>query len=132
MQDEPAPKELLSAVAAFLRTVVAVEAEPRTAFQARVAANALDLVGRQITLQSAESERELERLTALLGEGVSIEELNDGLARALSNGTLTMQSPGVAEHLWLTTLAKLAVDQPNYASYRAELAARDACAPKGT
>jgi hypothetical protein len=27
----------------------------------------------------------------------------------------------LAEHLWQTTLAKLAVDQPNYAAYRREM-----------
>jgi hypothetical protein len=27
----------------------------------------------------------------------------------------------VKEHLWQTTLAKLAVDQPNYAAYKREL-----------
>ena len=126
MQDDPAPTELLHAVAGFLRTVVAAEAEPRTAFQARVAANALDLVGRQITLQGLEEDRELERLSELLNDEGSIEALNGRLAQALSDGVLTLSSPGVPEHLWLTTLAKLAVDQPNYASYRAVLAARDA------
>ena len=126
MQDEPQPTELLAAVADFLRTVVALEAEARTAFQARVAANALDLVGRQITLQAAEEEREHERLVSLLDREGSLEELNALLARALADGALTLGSPAVSEHLWLTTLAKLAVDQPQYASYRAVLAAREA------
>jgi len=31
------------------------------------------------------------------------------------------QTPGLAEHLWQTTMDKLAVDQPNYASYKREL-----------
>ena len=39
-------------------------------------------------------------------------------------GELTLETPGLADHLWATTLAKLAVDQPNYAGYRAALAER--------
>ena len=32
-----------------------------------------------------------------------------------------LATPGLADHLWQTTLAKLAVDQPNYASYKREM-----------
>lgn len=125
MLDEPAPTELLASVAVFLRGIVAEETEPRTAFQARVAANALDLIARQITLQSFAETLEHARLAELLHRDARLDELNDALANALANGSMTLESPGVAAHLWSTTLAKLAVDQPNYASYRAELTARE-------
>lgn len=132
MQDEPAPIELLSAVAGFLRDVVATEAAPRTAFQARVAANALDLVGRQISLQRREEDEERVRLASLLGKEGPLEQLNEEFAQALAGGVMTLASPGVPEHLWLTTLAKLAVDQPNYASHRAVRAAGEAAADRET
>ena len=32
-----------------------------------------------------------------------------------------LQTPGLSEHLWQTTMDKLAVDQPKYASYKREL-----------
>ena len=48
MQDEPTPPEILAAVAAFLRDTVAPATTGMTAFQARVAANAVDLVARQL------------------------------------------------------------------------------------
>ena len=35
-----------------------------------------------------------------------------------------LATPGFTEHLWATTLAKLAVDQPNYSGYKAALAER--------
>jgi hypothetical protein len=50
--------------------------------------------------------------------------LNRELARRIRDGELTLESPGLAEHLWATTLAKLAVDQPTYSGYRAALAER--------
>jgi hypothetical protein len=42
----------------------------------------------------------------------------------IRNGELDLQSEGLAEHLWQTTLAKMKIDQPNYAGYRRELEAR--------
>ena len=124
MQDEPKPTEMLAAVAAFLREVVIPEAKPRTAFQARVAANALDLVGRQIELAPAEEAAEIERLKVLLGQDAPLADLNAALADRLASGALDLTSPGVEAHLTAVTLAKLAVDQPSYSGYRAALAAR--------
>jgi hypothetical protein len=124
MQDEPKPAEMLAAVAAFLRDVVMPEAKPRTAYQARVAANALDLVGRQIELAPAAEAAEALRLKALLDQDGSLADLNAALAGKLASGALDLASPGVEGHLTATTLAKLAVDQPSHSGYRAALAER--------
>ena len=43
------------------------------------------------------------------------------LAGRIAKGELDLQPPGLADHLWQTTMDKLAVDQPNYAAYRREL-----------
>jgi len=51
----------------------------------------------------------------------SLDELNRALAGRIANGEMDLQTPGLSDHLWQTTMAKLAVDQPNYASYRREL-----------
>ena len=64
------------------------------------------------------------RLQTLLGRDGSLVELETELSLRIRNGELDLQSPGVAEHLWETTLAKMKIDQPNYASYRRELEAR--------
>jgi hypothetical protein len=130
MQDEPKPAEMLATVAAFLREVVIPEAKPRTAFQARVAANALDLVGRQLDIAPAEEAAEAERLKALLGRDGSLAELNAALAETLASGALDLTSPGVEAHLTATTLAKLSVDQPSYSGYRMALAERSSGTPK--
>jgi hypothetical protein len=131
MQDQPAPPEILAAVAAFLRTVVAGETTGATAFQARVAANALEMMRRQLDLAPAEEAAELDRLRAILGADGELFELNAELARRIGDGELDLSTPGLAEHLWATTLAKLAVDQPTYSGYRAALAERaEAEAPK--
>jgi hypothetical protein len=124
MQDQPTPSEVISAVALFLKTVVAAETNGATSFQARVAANALEMMKRELDLAPAEDAAELARLQALLGETGTLAELNQRLADKIAAGDLDLATPGLKDHLWATTLAKLAVDQPTYAAYRASLSER--------
>ena len=121
MQDEPTPTELIKAVADFLRTEIAPEIKGHNAFKLRVGINALDLVTRQLALQQDSDAAELARLNALLGTDGSLADLNCALADRIASGDADLQTPGLAEHLWQTTLAKLAVDQPNYGSYKREI-----------
>ena len=76
---------------------------------------------RQLTLEEGGDAAEVERLRALLGMHGSLTELNRALAERIAKGEVDLQTPGLAEHLWQTTMDKLAVDQPNYASYKREL-----------
>jgi hypothetical protein len=124
MQDEPTPSELIKAVADFLRTEVTPQVAGQSAFKLRVAVNALDLVTRQLALESASDAAEAARLSQLVGIEGSLLELNRALAERVASGETDLNTPGVAEHLWQTTLDKLAVDQPNYAAYRRELDSR--------
>jgi hypothetical protein len=57
----------------------------------------------------------------LLGVHGSLEGLNQDLAYRIAQGDVDLTTPGVKEHLWQTTLAKLAVDQPNYGAYKREM-----------
>lgn len=122
MQDEPTPIELTRAVADFLRGDIAPMISGHNAFKLRVAINILDLVTRQLTLEEGSDGREVERLTGLLGMKGSVMELNRVLAQRIAKGEFDLSTTGLAEHLWQTTMDKLAIDQPNYASYRRELA----------
>ena len=121
MQDEPIPTELIKAVADFLRNDIAPLISGHNAFKLRVAVNALDLVTRQLTLEAGSVAAEAARLARLLGMDGSLIELNRALSDKIAKGELDFETPGLAEHLWQTTMDKLAVDQPNYASYRREL-----------
>ena len=124
MQDRPTPSEVIGAVAAFLKTTVAAQTTGATSFQARVAANALEMMKRELDLSPAEDAAERDRLKALLGMDGSLFDLNAELSRRIAAGEIETSSPALIDHLWATTMAKLAVDQPTYASYRAELARR--------
>jgi hypothetical protein len=124
MQDHPHPSEIIAAVARFLKAEVIPELAGRTAFNTRVAANALEMMTRQLDTQPAAEAAELEALKAILGADGDLATLNAELARRLAAGELDLATPGVADHLWTTTLAKLYVDQPTYWGYRAALAER--------
>ena len=121
MQDEPTPIELTKAVSDFLRNDITPMISGHSAFKLRVAINILDLVTRQLTLAEGSDAAEAERLAKLLGIAGSLMERNRALAEKIASGNVDLSTPGLSEHLWQTTLAKLAVDQPNYASYRREM-----------
>jgi hypothetical protein len=121
MQDEPRPEELIKAVADFLRSDIAPVITGHNAFKLRVSINALDLVSRQLALEDGSDIAEAARLSQLLAMQGSLGELNRVLADRIATGEVDLQTPGLADHLWQTTMDKLAVDQPNYASYKREL-----------
>jgi hypothetical protein len=121
MQDEPTPIELTKAVADFLRNDITPVIGGHHAFKLRVAINVLDLIARQLTLAEAGDAAEAASLKDLLGIDGDLIDLNRALAERIASGEIDLATPGLSEHLWQTTTAKLAVDQPNYGSYKREL-----------
>ena len=121
MQDEPTPTELIKAVADFLRNEIAPAIKGHNSFKLRVGINALDLVTRQLALAEVGDATEAARLKALLDTDGTLMELNRALSEKIASGEVDLKTPGLPEHLWQTTMDKLAVDQPNYASYKREL-----------
>ncbi|MDF8335667.1 DUF6285 domain-containing protein [Novosphingobium cyanobacteriorum] len=114
MQDEPKPAEILAAVAAFLREEVQPHLKGNTAFQLRVAINALELVRREcgITVeQGAHENALLAKVLAMEGETMT---LTGELARRIAARQIDPFAPDVAACLWTITEAKLEVDQPTY------------------
>jgi hypothetical protein len=91
------------------------------AFHARVAANALDIVKRELEVAPAANTEETSRLQSLLGMEGLLEDLNRELCRRIEAGEVGLDTPGLKDHLWRTTLTKLSIDQPNYSGYRRAL-----------
>lgn len=118
MREQPAGPELLEAAAQFLREEVLPQLAGRTAFHARVAANVLDLVRREMLLAGAAQAEEAERLSALLGRRGEAEALNRELCARIAEGLIAADDPALLDHLWATTLAAVAIDQPSYATFR--------------
>ena len=126
MLDAPTPVEILEVVAAMIRDQLVPQLPPDAVFHARVAANAIDLVRRQLQTGDALEAASLSRLQQLLGHQGDAPALERELCERIRNGSLTTDSPGLIDHLMACTLAKMSIDQPSYASCRRELDARAA------
>jgi hypothetical protein len=118
MMDQPSMRELVGAVRDFLEQKAMPELSGHTAFHARVAANALSIVLREMELGPQSAKNELVRLQKLLGCDGTLDELNRQLCTRIRDGAFTLETPGLAEHLTITTREKVAIDQPNYSGLR--------------
>ena len=118
MQDAPTTKELIEAVRAFLEEKAMPELKGHTAFHARVAANALAIVERELEQGPVAQMGERMRLMQLLGHEGPLEELNAELAKAIRDGEMSLETPGLADHLWATTMDKVEIDQPSYSGLK--------------
>ncbi len=120
MHNHPTLSELLEAVRDFLEQRALPELKGRTAFHARVAMNALDIVRRELADGAPAEAAERAGLLALLGdvgEETPTGELDRELCRRIRAGDITLETEGLRRHLWHTTLDRLSVDQPKYATY---------------
>lgn len=130
MLDHPRGPALLDAVARLLREVLIPQLPPGAVFQARVAANAVDLAAREMRQGPDAEAAAAMRLQALLQSDGPLPALEEQLALRIRNGEIDDQSPALREHLWASVLAKLAIDQPGYAPYRRALELRADLAPQ--
>ncbi|MCC6849697.1 MAG: hypothetical protein IT294_14430 [Deltaproteobacteria bacterium] len=132
MQDRPDASELLEAVRAFLDEQVVPALEGTTQFHARVAANVLAIVAREIVHGERSLRAEWGRLVALLEKPASeapaseealrtaVRELNAELVERMRAGA-TDQGPwdaAVLAHLRATAAERLAIANPKYAEQR--------------
>ncbi len=106
---------LIEAVADFLKSL-----EPgltgQQAFHAKVAANALAIVARELELQPRGVEAAA--LGEYLGHDAGLDALRAELCGRLRRGQLTPETPGLIEALTNAAMAKVAVDNPRYSTFR--------------
>jgi hypothetical protein len=116
-QDRPTAPELLAAIADFLReeaTPALDKAEPRLAFQMRVAVNSLAILEREARLGPDADAAEQARLMKLLGRDGTLDELNRELARQLRVGERDENDAALMAHLDATISAKIAIANPRW------------------
>lgn len=116
----PSDSQLLEAVSRFLADEVQpVITDPAMAYRLKVALNSLSIVTRECEQSGALAELEREQFSRVLGNQGSAEALNESLAEALREGRIDAASPEVLSALKAVSLAKLAIDNPRYSTYRA-------------
>lgn len=106
--------EVLAALSEWNTETVQPDLNGHDKFQSRVAGNALGIMQRQQEWGnqfSAENDRRL----ALLGYD------HGQLCTALSEGALDVHTPGLWDHLRLSALERLSIDQPKYAGLKVAL-----------
>jgi len=118
MMDQPSMRELVEAVRDFIEQKAMPELKGHTAFHARVAANALSIVSRELEQGPHSAVGERERLRMLLGRDGTLEDLNRELCKRIRASDFTLATPGLADHLTITTREKVAIDQPNYSGLK--------------
>ena len=94
--------------------------EGRLRFLARVAANSLDIVHRELQTGAEIRARERERLRVLLDCEDDLESLRWRLVEAL-RANMSLDRPGLAEHLRAAVVNQIAIDQPKYSGFRAAI-----------
>ena len=118
----PGVAELMTSVRDFLRGEVMEATTARTNFMARVAGNSLDIVLRDHALGPEHRRREQTRLADLLSADESLEALRWRLTRALREGVMRLDHPGLSEHLRHTVVNQIAIDQPKYSGFKTAIA----------
>jgi hypothetical protein len=120
MHDQPSVSELIEAVKSFIDDTAAPNLKGHAAFHARVASNALATVLRDLEQRPSAETQERAGLTTLLetDDNQSIEQLNRELSARIQSGVMTIETPGLIEHLKRTTMAQVEIDQPRYSGLK--------------
>jgi hypothetical protein len=106
---------LIEAVQLFLAELEP-ELQGRRAFHARVAGNALAIVARE--LAQAPQAREQALLAGVMGRDGPLDDLRADLCGQLRDGRMGAATPGLIDALLAVALAKCAVDNPRYATFK--------------
>ena len=115
MHEAPSSEELLGSVIGFLNQVAAPQLSGQAAFHARVAANALALVEREMAQRPAADARAQTLFAALLQDQTSpLDALNKQVCAQIRSGELAYDNPALLAALREITSAQLAMDQPTY------------------
>jgi hypothetical protein len=112
--EHPKAEELVEAVARWIDSV-RPQLGPRDAFLARVAANALGVVRRELQQGPAAEAAAVARLSAILGRDGTLGDLNADLCARLRAGEMDAATPGLLAALRANITEQIAIDQPSYA-----------------
>jgi hypothetical protein len=109
----PRTEELVEAVALWLEQIRPT-LDPRDAFLARVAGNALGTIRRELTQGPAAEAAAVKLMADLLGHEGGFAALNAELCARIRAGELTVETAGLLPALALMAKDQLAIDQPTY------------------
>lgn len=112
-ESRPSASDLLSGVIAYLEQELLPPLDGRHRFHVRVAANALNIVKRELELGPALDAAERERLIALLHLEASDDALNRELVRRIRDGMIP-DDDALMDHLLRSVRDALAINNPKW------------------
>ena len=113
--DRPTSSELIKAVMDFLDTKIKDELPPHLAFKLRITNNVLGMVQREID----QGEQLSEEVIKVMSDVIKSDELTTKeLSNLIKNGDLDLSDEGLKNLLILLSKNKIAVDNPNYSTYK--------------
>jgi aminoglycoside phosphotransferase (APT) family kinase protein len=110
----PRTDELLESVRNFLSKDLGKSLEGRNAFLARVAANSVDTVLRELKLGDDAAAHERGHLAVLLGMDGGLQDQRRKLCEKIRAGGFDLGSAGLHQYLRDSVLAQVMIDQPGY------------------
>ena len=113
MITHPTTEELAESVRLWIDEI-RPSLDPRNAFLARVAANAMATIYRELTQGPAAEATAVEGMASVLGHDGDFAELNTELCARIRSGELTVETPGVLATLQVMARDQIAIDQPSY------------------
>ncbi len=116
--DRPTAEELLEAVEEFLRERAIPELQGQSSFHARVAANVVGAVRREIAESAPIEADQHRRLLALLKHDGDVETLNRELCEQIRAGQWDLADADLLYHLRQVAIENLGVDNPRYSAYK--------------
>lgn len=113
MITHPRTEELVESVRLWIDEIRPT-LDPRNAFLARVAANALATVHRELKDGPAAEASAVAGMAGVLGHDGTYAELNGELCARIRSGEMTVETPGLLAALSAMARDQIAIDQPSY------------------
>lgn len=113
MITHPTTQELIRSVASWIDELRPT-LDPRNAFLARVASNALATIGRELAQGPAAEAQGAALMGALLQHEGTFEVLKSELTARIRSGEFTVETPGLLAALQVMAKDQIAIDQPSY------------------
>ena len=113
-QSLPHASMLLAAAVRYLEQELLPTLSGYHRFQTRVTINALNTIGRELELRSAQESQERERLIALIGHQGDVEELSHELAERIRTGVIALDDPALRQHIRRSLADALAINNPKW------------------
>ena len=121
--NRPNVSELVESVREMMEDLLLHELVDKSqVYHTRVAVNVLKIVERELGQAATFSHLELESLQRLLGMEGELPGLNDELVARINRGEFDQESTDLMAHFMRTVTAKVAIDNPQYVTYKHYLA----------